>query len=136
VTTFNLDTATKTAQLLKLHGFNDSLTKWATAQAAHETNGFTSNILKSNNNLFGMKYAKQIYAQGEKNGYANYLSIENSVIDFISWYNRHRSSLLSMPLVILNLNDYVSFLKNQKYFEANETEYLKGCQYFYNILFS
>ena len=131
----NKDIAAKTLTLLRSNGFNDNLAKWATAQAAHETNGFNSAILKSNNNLFGMKYAKQITAQGEKNGYANYLSLENSIFDFVQWYNKHRNNFLSLPLIISNISDYVKFLKNNKYFEALESEYLKGTEFFYNQLF-
>lgn len=121
--------------LLTENGFNDKLAKFATAQAAHETAGFTSNILKSNNNLYGMKYAKQITAQGEKNGYAYYLNWLNSVIDLISWYNNHRNKIFSLPLYINTLEDYVKFLKNNDYFEADESEYFKGCQYFYDNIF-
>lgn len=122
--------------LLRNHGLNQVLAQYAVCQSAHETANFTSNIFLSNNNAFGMKYAKQINAQGEKNGYANYLSVENSVIDFVSWYTRHRNGVFSLPLIIVSLTDYVKFFKNNKYFEAAESEYLKGCQYFYNLYFT
>lgn len=121
--------------LLQKHGLNQVLSRYAVSQSAHETANFTSNIFKSNNNAFGMKYAKQITAQGEKNGYAYYISLENSVIDFVAWYSRHRNSIISLPLIILSLTDYVKFFKNNKYFEAAESEYLNGCQYFYNLYY-
>lgn len=130
------ETAIQVESLLKYYGFNDTLAKFATCQAAHETNGFTSRILQSNNNLFGMKYAGQSIAKGEKNGYAYYDSISGSVADFQRWYIKHRNSVLSFPLIITSLKSYVKFLKNEKYFEANEADYLRGCEYFYTLLYT
>jgi len=132
----NLSKEKEIFDLLKLNGLNDNLSKWATSQAAHETKAFTSNIFLSNNNAFGMKYAGQVTALGEKSGYAYYYNVENSVKDFVQWYSRHRNNILSLPLVIFNLSDYVKFMKNQKYFEAPESEYLAGCLYYYNLLFN
>ena len=122
--------------LLIRSGLNETLARFATAQAAHETNNFTSKIFKSNNNAFGMKYAGQVNAQSVKNGYANYVSLNYSVADFVSWYSRHRTNILSLPLFINSLESYVRFLKNNNYFEAPESEYLKGCDHFYNLLFA
>lgn len=121
--------------LLIASGLNKTLAGFAVAQAAHETAGFTSVIFKSNHNAFGMKYAKQINAQGEKNGYANYLDVRNSVADFVAWYTRHRTSIFSLPLYINSLSSYVRFLKNNGYFEAAESDYLKGVTYFYTQIF-
>ena len=135
----SIDTSKAVYLLLKARGYTETLSRYMTAQASHETavNGipFESFIFKNNNNCFGMKYAKQINGLGEKNGYANYLSIDQSVQDFGNWYNRRRNSLISLPLVITTLESYVNFMKNNKYFEAPESEYLKGVQYFYNKLF-
>ncbi len=126
--------------LLKSNGFNDVLSKFATAQAAHETAvmgiPFMSSVYKNNNNAFGMKYAGQIYAQGEKNGYANYINVNNSVKDFVNWYSRHRGSIFSLPLYIGSVESFVRFLKNNNYFEAPESEYLSGVNYFYKQLFA
>jgi hypothetical protein len=121
--------------ILLASGLNETLSKFATAQSAHETAGFTSAIFDSNNNAFGMKWAGQVNALGIKNGYANYNTINSSCADFIAWYTRHRSSLLSFPLYINSIESYVRFLKNNDYFEASEAEYLKACKNFYNILF-
>jgi flagellum-specific peptidoglycan hydrolase FlgJ len=121
--------------LLLAAGLSKILSGFAVAQACHETAGFTSNIFISNNNCFGMKYAGQINAQGEKNGYANYQSINNSVKDFVAWYTKHRNSIFSLPLYISSISSYVRFLKNNSYFTAPESEYLKGVTYFYNQIF-
>lgn len=117
-------------------GFNETLSKFATAQAAHETAGFTSALFLANNNCFGMKYSGQVNAdKHEKNGFADYSDINHSVADLIAWYSRHRTNIFSLPLFINTLESYVKFLKNNDYFEADETAYLKGCQYYYNQIF-
>jgi flagellum-specific peptidoglycan hydrolase FlgJ len=56
------------------------------AQCLVETGHLTSNIFKENNNLFGMKEAKQrrTTALGTKNGHAYYKHWHDSVIDY--WY--------------------------------------------------
>lgn len=122
--------------ILLASGLNETLSRYALAQAAHETGGFTSAIFKSNNNLFGMKYAGQVNSLGAKNGYANYLTINHSIADFVAWYTRHRTSVFSLPLFINSLSSYVRFLKNNDYFEAPESEYLNGVTHFYNQLFT
>lgn len=122
--------------LIKAYGFNDNLAMFVTSQAAHETAGFTSQIYISNHNAFGMKFASQALSIGEKNGYANYKTIQDSVADFVRWYIKARNNILSLPLYINSLKSYVSFLKNRNYFEAKESEYLSGCEYFYNQLFA
>ena len=121
--------------LVSSMGLTGDLAKFAAAQAAHETGGFTSKIFKSNNNAFGMKYAGQSLAAGVKNGYANYLTVNDSVGDFVKWWVHHRAAIFSLPLFVHDLASYVRFLRNNSYFEASEAEYLKGCQHFYNILF-
>ena len=121
--------------LLQSTGLSEVLCKFATAQAAHETSAFSSSIFIQNNNAFGMKWAGQINAKGEKSGYANYNSVNNSVADFVAWWTRKRSSLLSLPLYVNSIESYVRFLKNNNYFEDTEENYLKGCKYFYNQIF-
>ena len=132
----NKEVADNTFDLLIAAGLNETLSKFAAAQSAHETSGFNSAILKSNNNLFGMKYAGQILAAGEKNGYANYNNHNDSVKDFVKWYTKHRNAIFSLPLIIYTLKDYVNFLKRNNYFEADENDYYNGCNYFYNLMFN
>jgi hypothetical protein len=130
-----MDKGVEVYNILLASGLNLTLSRFALAQAAHETNGFNSVIFRSNNNCFGMKFANQINSIGEKNGYANYKDINSSVADFVAWYTRHRSSIFSLPLYINSLSSYVRFLKNNSYFEADESQYLKGCEYFFNLYF-
>lgn len=146
VSTFNLSDTTGTLNLLKVYGLNDTLSSFAVSQFLHETNGFTSDLYKFDNNVCGMTFAGQSLAKqstryfidssGEKVFYANYNNTNESIHDFVTWYTKHRNKIFSLPLIISSLADYVKFLKNQNYFEADETEYLKGCQYFYNLLFN
>lgn len=53
-------------------------------QAKHETGDFESDILKENNNLFGMKQAKvrKNYATGTNRGHATYKSKWDSIRDY------------------------------------------------------
>jgi hypothetical protein len=110
-------------------GFVDPIAKYITAQAAHESANFTSPVFKENNNPFGIKYYGQDEAEGAKNEYAYYLSLAMSVLDYKRVY-RNYGKLLS-----LKIEHFVKFLKDHKYFEASEAEYLKGVQWFYNLYF-
>ena len=132
---FSPDSGNAIFTVLKSYGISNELSAWMTAQAAFETADFNSFIFRNNNNAFGMKYAGQTVALGEKNGYAYYKSVTDSVADLVNWYNRHRRNILSLPLIIFSLSDYVSFLKNQNYFEDSEAVYLAGVQYYYNKYF-
>jgi hypothetical protein len=117
------------------YGFNDFQAKCFTAQSAHETAGWTSDLYNTANNCFGMKYTSAGRCDGEYLGYAYYMTIENSCHDLRLWYNTERNKITSTPLVINSLADYVSFLKNCGYFEDTEENYLNGCQEFYNQLY-
>lgn len=134
--TLNIEAGKLVIDSFKISGFNEILTRYAVAQSAHETAGFTSDVFLKANNGFGMKYAGQLLASGSYNEYAKYNSINNSVSDFIKWYNNHRAKVFSLPLVINSIDDYVRFLKNNNYFEADESEYLKGCKYFLKLIYN
>jgi hypothetical protein len=128
----NKDYALKVYNLLVQSGLNPDIAQYATAQSANETAGFTSELLKENNNLYGMKYAGQSSSSGEKNGYANYDKIQLSVVDLVIWLNRHGLN----NTVIESLDDYVAFIKSNDYFEADEFAYLTNCQYYYDLIFN
>jgi hypothetical protein len=131
----SLNDAGQVYLLLKYYGFDDNIAKFVTSQAAFETSGYISQLYKENNNAFGMKYAGQSLADGEKNGYANYKTLDDSVHDFSKWWIRARSALFIFPLFCNTLADYVKILKNNNYFEDTEEHYLKGCQTWYNKIF-
>lgn len=121
--------------LLLKNGLRPDIASYATAQAAHETGNFTSYIFLMNNNCYGMKYAGQLTAQGEKNGYAYYDTLENCIVDYVAWFNLHRSVTFPVPYYITSLSDFVSFLKGQSYFEDTTENYLKGCSWFLKMYF-
>lgn len=117
------------------YGFDDFLCKCFVAQSAHETAGWTSDLFNNANNCFGMKYVANSRVSGNMNGYAMYNTIENSCNDMRTWYNVNRNKLMSLPLVISSISDYVTFLNNYNYFEDNYDNYLKGCTDFYNEIY-
>jgi hypothetical protein len=128
----NIDYALRVYNLLIQSGLSPEIAKYATAQSANETAGFTSKLLETNNNLFGMKYAWQSSSSGLKNGYADYEKIQLSVVDLVIWLNRNGLN----NIVIESLDDYIAFIKSHGYFEADEFVYLTNCQYYYDLIFN
>jgi len=112
-------------------GFNSLQAQYITAQSAHETANFTSQIYTENNNLFGYKYVGQQIAKGSKNNHAYYESIADSIKDYKRYYN-----LRGYPTVFPSLAEFVKTLKRNYYFEAPEAEYLNGVKHFYNLYFN
>jgi hypothetical protein len=111
-------------------GFSPGTAQYITAQSAHETSNFSSKIFIENKNLFGYKYVGQWRAQGEKNGHAYYKSIADSIADYSYYYK-----MAGYPKTFLNIPDFVSALKINRYFEAPLQEYITGVKYFYNLYF-
>jgi len=129
------DTGIQFNSMVKSLGLGTNLTKLITAQAAHETGGFTSSIYRNNNNAFGMKYAGQNTARGEKNGYAYYNTVYESIQDYYKWYLRHSPWLLMFDGLV-NPAMFVAWLKKGGYFEDTVENYKKGVEYFYNKIFA
>lgn len=86
----------KCNEVIKEHYGNEDSIKAAllTAQASHETGEFTSAIFKENLNAFGMRNPKvrETTSMGEKNTYAYYKSIEDSILDRLLWDDHNRVS--------------------------------------------
>lgn len=102
------------------------------AQAAHETGNFTSPLFFSNNNCFGMKPpTTYTIAIGEKFGYANYNTIEDSAKAMSVWLKSH-----GLAYGLQTINQYVTSLYNKNYFEAPLQEYIAGVTHFYNLYYS
>ena len=110
-------------------GINNELSGYMVAQSAHETNGWTSDVFKNNNNAFGMM-------KPDLSDYYTYTDVQYSALDIVNWYTRHRNNILSLPLYIANLKDYVNFLKRNNYFTDSEENYFSGCQYWYTVIFT
>ena len=77
------------------------------SQCLVETGHLTSKIFKENNNLFGMKEAKQrrTTAIGTKNGHAYYKHWHDSVIDYLLYQRAYYNGE----------EDYYSFLSRMGY---------------------
>lgn len=81
--------------IAKLKELNVKFPYIVLAQAKLETGNFTSKIFKENNNLFGMREAKQriTTAQGTENNHAYYHSWQESVLDYAFYQCRYLSGI-------------------------------------------
>jgi hypothetical protein len=131
----SLNSAMTIFSALKYYGLSDQIASYATAQAAHETADFTSQLFKENNNAFGMTYVGQSTANGERSRFAYYDDIEHSAEDMAVYYVKSRAALPFFPLFINSIEKYVTFLKNRGFFTAPLSEYLAGCQNYYTKYF-
>ncbi len=90
------------------------------AQSKLETGNFTSKIFRENNNLFGMREAKQriTTAQGTENNHAYYHSWQESILDYAFYQCRYLSNISSEE-------QYFNYLK-QSY--AEDPNYVNRLQ--------
>lgn len=113
------------AQLLQT--FPEQIAQYVTAQAAFETGNFTSRIFYENNNLFGMKLAKkrETTAKGENRGHAVYDNIKDSIQDFVLYYKA-----FGYPANFKTIRDYITAIKQKKYFASDLEDYLSGVHHY------
>jgi len=132
MTTINKTYKTFYFDLLE-QGFNYMQARYIFSQAAFETANFTSNLFQKNNNLFGMKHPaiRSTTSLGEKNGFAYYNSVIDSIKDFQLYY--HAGKYLTS---YSSIDKYIEALKKRSYFEANPEKYSAGVQYYYDLYFS
>lgn len=106
--------------IAKLKELNVKFPYIVLAQAKLETGNFTSKIFKENNNLFGMREAKQriTTAQGTENNHAYYHSWQESVLDYAFYQCRYLSGISTEA-------QYFNYLK-QSY--AEDTSYVNRLQ--------
>ena len=83
------------------------------SQAKLESGNFSSRIFRENNNLFGMKRARQraTTATGENRGHATYSSWRQSVDDYAMYYNKYLSRL--------SRSEYIEYLGRNYAQDAN-----------------
>lgn len=76
-------------------------------QAQVESGNFKSKLFKENNNLFGMKLAKQrpTLAIGEVNGYAYYNSWQESLFDYLMYQAKYFKGIKTEQQYIQRLNE-------------------------------
>jgi len=126
-----LDRAKEIFSLAIINGFSDLHATFVVSQAAHETNGFTSSVFKRANNLFGMNYyVGQSFSVGKFGVYAVYANVEDSVLGFKDWTDRH-VPILGFLSPRNTLSQWVRYLKVNNYFTDTEENYLKGCEYWH-----
>lgn len=111
---------------------NITLAKLMVAIAAHETGSFKSTIYLNNHNAFGMRLPKtrSTLAVGEKDGHAYFNTIEDSIRDWLMWWNYHNLD----PNQYKNVTEIVTAMKNLSYFEASLNSYRRAVQAHFNNL--
>lgn len=102
---------------------DDNRAALLTAQAAFETGEFTSEILVGNNNAFGMRQPKvrDTTSLGDKNGYASYASIDDSIRDRLLWDDYNKVSYEGATVT-----SFVQGLNKLSYFEDSFLNYKNG----------
>lgn len=80
----------KEALIDEIEALNFKYPEIVIAQAKLETGNFTSDLFKTNNNLFGMKkaYIRISTATGVKNGHATYNCWRDSLLDYAFYTSR------------------------------------------------
>jgi hypothetical protein len=138
------------ADSLKLYGYlkdlgiTSSLAKMIVAQAQHESANFESIVYRKTNNPFGMKEAQLRYTtdkdfgqvivpdgakQADFTGYSEYESLKDAAKDYYYYMQSVR-----MPGWFGSVSDFVDFLKDKGYFEADRERYKKAVQLWYDRL--
>jgi flagellum-specific peptidoglycan hydrolase FlgJ len=129
ITQSQIQRANIAAQSLFDRGVSIAFLPLAIAQLAHETAGFTSRVMTSDNNLSGIKYignSKQKNATAgtrspEGNYYAKFATIEDWATDYIR--------ILSMgarPIDSTSVYDFANRLKQNNYYTDTVENYTAG----------
>lgn len=123
-------------------GYSSTLADLLVAQAHQESTQdgipYNNKAYRLGNNAFGYKYVKGAKYQSpeegnvssEGNTYAKYPSLENSVLEVLSWLQRRQKE---GKFVIANLQteqDYAEALKSGDYYGVPSAEYAKGLSYY------
>lgn len=106
------------------------LIPYLVAQAKHETANFTSNVYKTNNNMFGMNVPSRRPFEGtagtktpEGGNYAKYVDDEQSARDMVLWLR-----FTKFPSWVANTSVFVDELVKRNYFTDDRENYLKALQ--------
>jgi len=123
---------------LRANGMPVELANLMTAQAGHETGGYTSNLFKSCSNAFGYKYAGQAIAtkgiqSPEGDYYAKYATVADSAKELAAWIKRrvNEGKFPANLASIKTAEQYAALLKNAGYFGAPLSEYTAGLKRFF-----
>jgi hypothetical protein len=99
----------------------DAISKIITAQSGHETNGWTSNVYETLNNLFGYGYTGSTYT------FYPY-GIQDSIDDLVGWLDRHVPGYESMT----DPADYAAAIRAKGYYTDSLSNYAAGVARWYN----
>lgn len=114
--------ATVITEVLKENGYSDRVAKNWVAVSKHETANFTSNLLRTANNLFGMKQPlkRMTVSKGPtKNGFASFASLTDSVKDLVLYMDEW-----NYPKDFASVDDQVRFMKSKGYFQEPLLDYM------------
>ena len=117
--------------MLRKEWFSEQQAKYITAQAAHETANFTSNVFEKTKNIFGFKFTGHHTEISSYNGYAAYKTIEDCIHRYADYYKAHK-----YPGTFATVSAFIHALKENRYFEAPEAEYLTGVRHFMKVYFN
>jgi hypothetical protein len=99
------------------------------AQCRLESNNYTSNVFKTNNNLNGYKYVAGAEFQDgpglmspEGDNYANYDSVENSAHELSGWWARRAAAGLDLS-TLTSIDAYAQALANAGWYKSAEPAY-------------
>lgn len=124
----NIENGQKIYKALKSAGVNNTLMPILLAQVAHETAGFNSKVLKSDNNASGIMFINnpkqknavrgRSFPQNESKTahYAKFNTLKDWAIDFLRIIGK-------TPKTATSLTDYAQKLKARKYYTADTSAY-------------
>lgn len=106
------------------------------AQSKFESNNYTSNVYKKNNNAFGYTYySGSAYQLGkgtsntaENLSYGRYVKVSDSAREVGDWICRRHSSFVNVKTVA----EYAHVMKVNAYYTGNESNYAAGMKLYYN----
>lgn len=108
-------------KIAREEGFPPFLSMLMGAQAAHETDNFTSNVFRKCNNAFGYKSlstSTDCTGSPEGNSYKFYRNLEDSAKEVVNWIKRRqREGKFPADLSsVKTANQYATLLKNAGYY--------------------
>jgi IS1 family transposase len=127
----NIENGKKIYKALKSAGANNTLMPILMAQVAHETGGFNSKVLQSDNNASGIMFINEPKQKNATRGksfpikesktahYARFNTLKDWAIDFLRIIGK-------TPKTATSLTDYAQKLKARRYYTADTTLYAKA----------
>jgi hypothetical protein len=127
----NIENGKKIYKALKLAGANNTLMPILMSQVAHETGGFKSPVLQSNNNASGIMFINKTKQKNAIKGspfppnesrtahYAKFKTLKDWAIDYLRIIGK-------TPQTATSLTDYAQKLKARKYYTADTNLYAKA----------